>query len=291
MINPEELGFEVSGYSGDEAVVKCPYHSDHRPSGRFNVQTGLFYCFVCGVGKRAEEIARDLGGMISDTPIATPRIEPEPIDWRGRFLPYPLAMGNKYLRTRQVPEIAIRKLQIRHYDDGIIFPLFSSKDGDISGVQVRQYVKEPKYLFYGKRPAVYPMIGLPISGDLAILVEGVFSVIRGRSAGFETFAVMGASALSGALKFFFDRTRVCGIFDPDEAGYIASAKLAAVGIACLKVDFEADEMSIDDWQTIIPNRANFTMDVGTFVTKAVKKGGKHKTIVKQILKFEKENSV
>lgn len=288
MISPEELGFVVHGYSGDEALVLCPYHDDHNPSARLNVKTGLFHCFVCGTGKRAKDIAREFGGHVSEiTEMARRKFEEPEIDWRSRFLACPLALDNEYLKKRKVPEIAVRKLLIREYEDGIIFPLFGSTSGDVIGVQVRQYTKEPKYVFYGERPAIYPLTGYPPRGD-AILVEGIFSVIRGRSAGFEVFAVMGAASVAPAMKYFFDRTKVRGVFDPDEAGYIASAKLASVGIACISTPFIADEQSTADWKMIMSDRTHFTMNAGSFV-EHIASGDKRKSIAKQILKFEKEN--
>lgn len=288
MINPEELGLEVAKYSGNEALVTCPYHSDDHPSAEFNMETGLFYCFTCGVGKKAAEIVKEFGGIVSDIPIEKREYEEPGIDWRTRFLSYDLALRNEYLIGRHVSQIAIRKLSIRAFDDGIVFPLPGTPDGDICGVQVRYYTRKPKYVFYGTRPPLFPMTYLPV-GERSILVEGIFSAIRGRDAGFQTFATMGATALKPALKFFFNRTKVFGVFDADQAGYIAMAKLAAIGVACLEQPFEADERSVEEWKRIISNRANFTMDAGLFVQKAVHAGAGIGTTIKQILKFEKEN--
>lgn len=290
MINPDELGLETFGGTGDEVLVRCPYHDDSHPSARFNVQTGLFYCFSCGVGKSAKQVADDLGGVVSDAPMKVKRHFEEPdIDWRTRFLRLRLATDNLYLKSRQVPNVAVEKLQIRAFEDGIVFPLFCTTQGEICGVQIRQYTKTPKYLFYGDIPAIYPMTGLPAT-EYAILVEGVFSVIRGRSAGFETFAVMGATKLGGGLKYFFDRTKVRGVFDPDGAGYTASAKLSAIGIPCLRYEFEADERSIDDWRTVIGTKSNFSMDTTYFMRKAIAAGVRPSTLASQVLKFEKENN-
>lgn len=290
MIDPEELGLEVFSYSGDEALVLCPFHDDSTPSARFNVETGLFHCFACGVGKSVYDVAEELGGRVVRTTLAPPVTvkSVEPDEWRSRFLNQPLALENVYLQSRKVPDVAVRKLGIREFDDGVIFPMPGTKDGDIIGVQVRYYSRHPKYVFYGKRPPVYPMTGLPATSDLSILTEGVFSVIRGRQAGFDVFAVLGASALAQAIPFFYDRTKVRGVFDPDEAGYVASAKLASIGIPCLVVPFEADEESISKWKKIIPDKRNYSMAPAVFIGYAVKAGGTVRTVTKQILKFEKE---
>jgi len=291
IISPEDLGFQVFGYSGDEALVLCPYHDDHSPSARFNVKTGLFHCFVCGTGKRAKDIAKEFGGHVSEFAGAIKHkadyVEPE-IDWRTRFLGCPLALDNEYLESRQVSERAVTRLGIRVCEDGIVFPLFGDKTGTICGVQVRQFKKEPKYVFYGDKPGIYPLTLMPPHGN-AYLVEGVFSVIRGREAGFEVYATMGAASLKPALKYFYDRAKVFGLFDPDVAGYIASAKLASIGIACLQDDFEPDEMSIPDWMNVVTSREHFTMDTLYFVDKAIAAGEKSKTLMNQILKFEREN--
>jgi DNA primase len=292
IIDPTELGFEVFGYSGDEALVLCPYHDDHSPSARFNVKTGLFHCFVCGTGKRAKDIAREFGGHVSEITSAARRkvdyIEPD-VDWRTRFLSCPLALDNDYLASRFVGNDVIKKLSIRECEDGIIFPLFSDKEGTVCGVQVRQYKKEPKYVFYGEKPGVYPLTLMP-PHNKAYLVEGIFSVIRGRQAGFAAFATMGAASLKPALRYFYDRTKVFGMFDPDAAGYIASAKLASIGIACLQDDFSPDDMSVPDWMNVVGDPRYFTMDTFYFINKAIAAGQKPKTVMNQILKFEKENS-
>jgi DNA primase len=297
-IDPEELGLQVFGYSGDEALVKCPYHDDHHPSARFNVKTGLFHCFVCGTGKRAKDIEREFGGSILRGGLemdalryATMRAFDEPtIDWRSRFLNLKLAEGSVYLAGRGVSSTAIEKLQIRECDNGdIVFPLFSDKSGTIGGVQIRQLHNEPKYVFYGEKPGIYPLTGMPPRGN-AYLVEGIFSVIRGRDAGFEVFATMGSASLAPALKYFYDRTKIFGIFDPDEAGYIACAKLTSIGIACLETKFEADEQSIEDWRKVIHHKNNFTMKTRYFLDKILATPGiKVSSIADQILKFEKEN--
>ena len=291
MISPEELGFKVFGYSGDEALVLCPYHDDHAPSARFNVKTGLFHCFVCGTGKKAKDIAKEFGGHISDVEDTTRKDFDDPtIDWRTRFLGCRFATDSEYLHGRNVPDKAVVKLGIRECDNGdIVFPLYSDNAGTICGVQVRQLHVEPKYVFYGTRPPLYPMIGLPANLKDSFLVEGIFGVIRGRAAGFNVFATLGSTALAPALRYFYDRTKLFGIFDPDAAGYLASAKLTSVGIPCLKGDFEADEMSLEEWKSVVTDKSNFTMDTMYFANKAVISGSKMKTIMNQILKFEKEN--
>lgn len=294
MYDPVAIGLAVFGKTGDEVLVTCPYHDDHKPSASFNLNTGLFHCFACGEGRTAKQLAEDLGGEIDETfgskslPFREDFKEPE-FDWRVRVVLARHAFDNDYLKSRGVSNRVVDILDVKEFDDGVAFPL-PEKSGEIIGLQVRRYTKTPKYMFYGDKPALFPLTMFN-SARRAVLVEGIFGMIRGRDAGFNTYAVMGAASLRKAITYFFDRSNVVGVFDPDKAGYLASAKLASIGIACLTKDFEADEMTIEQWRAIIGNKNNFSMNVGYFAQKVIKLGGDTKSTIKQILKFEKDNTL
>lgn len=294
MIDPESLGLEVGGRIGaDEVKVKCPYHDDTRPSAEFNVRTGLFYCFACGTGKTAAQVASDLGGSISDIPeIRHAVVYSDPtISWRTRFMARKLAIDNPYLVSRGVANRMVYDLKIMEMPDGIVFPLFSTIRRDVAGVQVRYFERQPKYVFYGEKPKIYPLPWLPLRRKRpAVIVEGIFSVIRGMTSGFATFATLGSQSIGSVPKIFYDRTDVVAAMDPDQAGYIAMAKLAAIGIPCVGVPFEADEESPDRWNEIIGDRANFTSEVAYFAKMAVNKGADPRSLLRQITKFQKENT-
>jgi DNA primase len=46
----------------DEAVARCPYHSDNHPSWSVNLNNGLHYCFSCGAKGTIATLIRDFLG-------------------------------------------------------------------------------------------------------------------------------------------------------------------------------------------------------------------------------------
>ena len=59
------LGLEIHAISGtEEVIVRCPYHDDRHPSGSFNVNSGLFFCFSCGAAANVNQLAAKTGGYV-----------------------------------------------------------------------------------------------------------------------------------------------------------------------------------------------------------------------------------
>lgn len=46
---------------GAEVIFSCPAHEDLHPSATFNVDKAAWYCFACGAGGGALDLARRLG--------------------------------------------------------------------------------------------------------------------------------------------------------------------------------------------------------------------------------------
>jgi hypothetical protein len=128
--DPELLGLQISRRVGDDEVqCFCPYHSDSRPSAEYNIEKGLFYCFGCQESKTAKQLANDLGGVmveIRESLYVETRAEGHELDWTNLALAE-FAKGNEYLAERGVNITSILLHQIKHFDDGIIFPIDSAK--------------------------------------------------------------------------------------------------------------------------------------------------------------------
>jgi len=62
----------VNRSSSGEWMCRCPFHGeDNTPSLQFNVNKGLWICFVCEEGGSAKRLVKKLGGVYSDPAIST----------------------------------------------------------------------------------------------------------------------------------------------------------------------------------------------------------------------------
>lgn len=62
----------VSRSPSGEFMCRCPFHGeDNTPSLQFNVNKGLWVCFVCEEGGTAERMVKRLGGIYSDPAVST----------------------------------------------------------------------------------------------------------------------------------------------------------------------------------------------------------------------------
>lgn len=258
IIDVAALGFETFKYSGEEAIVRCPFHDDHSPSSSINVVTGVFHCFSCGANSSAEHLATQLGGEVIWVPDnrGLRRVDGGEVetDWRSLLLA-PVAFGNEYLHDRGVTDKLIAKYGIRENEDGIIFPL-KDISGRICGVQVRHYVRKPKYIFHGVRPALFPFENLTAKPkDPLFIVEGVFGVLNAEKFGVNAVATMGASSFAQSIIYLeqaraIHKGKTAIIFDPDDAGVIAAAKLSVHNFRVVVPFTTADELSQLEWFTI-----------------------------------------
>lgn len=248
--DPYEIGLDVRGFSRDEAICLCPFHDDHKPSASMNLHTGLLFCFSCGATADAYRIAAKLGGVVTSGVILVSK-QTEHNEWR-HLLSFPLAQDNQYLQKREVTKAQIEEYKIREMPSGIIFEVRNGLN-DVTGVVVRRYEGNPKYLYFGKRTAIWPVQKLKHvrPGGKLFIVEGVFGALRGRSAGLPVFASLGAMVKqeTGAILSSY---QVIGLFDSDFAGYVGGGRLL---ITCPSAKIvipgqEADEISIEDWQAV-----------------------------------------
>lgn len=297
LIDPLAIGLNVIRFmgSGKEVLVSCPYHSDSHPSSTFNVELGLFHCFSCGTSKNAFQLAADLDGeIVQFENVRTfsamnkiPYKEAKDDSWE-MWLNYPFAIKNRYLDGRQVTPTQVFDFQIKAFNDGIIFPMRNASR-QIIGVQTRWLSGDRKYIFFGSRPPVWPMERLGNylnyshkTGRPLYIVEGIFGVLRLNYYSTQAVASMSASAIKEAVQVMGFHKAIRGIFDADEAGYLAAAKLTMCGIPCFYGGIEADEVDLDGVMKIRdPN--NFSTNPQDFADLSVSPG----KVMKQAILFRK----
>jgi DNA primase len=215
--DPVSLGLQVISISGVEAKLRCSFHYDKTPSARFNLEKGVYHCFGCGYSANAYQLAKFFDGEILKVELSAVDYEKDDKEWR-QLLYSPLALKNRYLKSRKVTDNQIKKFNILHCDDGILFPIFDNK-GISVGVQLRKYEGEPKYVLNGNRTPVWPMKNL--RHENLLMVEGVFGVLRADLFGLKAVCTMGASAIPEAARALLGR-RVKIMFDDDLAGYLGA---------------------------------------------------------------------
>lgn len=252
--DPRAIGLDVASMSGQEAMCLCPFHNDHKPSASFNVKTGLFICYTCHTGSNAYQLSKKLGGEVKFVPSQRLQItvrEAEDMEWK-HILNFPKAIGNKYLKSRQVSDKQVEEFGILASPSGIIIPL-KSMDGEVEGAIMRRYDGNPRYMFFGEKTPAWPLNKLASHKKLtnAYMTEGVFGALRARSFGIPAYATLGAM-VNQALKPIFQSHYPVILFDNDYAGMLGAARLMVI-VPTAKVIIpgqEADELDEDEWKTL-----------------------------------------
>jgi hypothetical protein len=204
----ERLG--LSGNEEGEQQVVCPFHDDHSPSAYINMESGLFYCHVCGASHNAEQLEDRLGDLAFEGVKAhVPELPPEFI---------PRAVGE----PPSIEEVIVARgfdleddlgLELR-IDDGYLH------FGDAGVARNMMDDQRPRYLnTKGKAPLV--LLGdKPEPGEAVWLVEGIFDAmtLRVMMPGTVVAAALGDS-LSDAQAYALKGLTVFIVFDADHAGY------------------------------------------------------------------------
>lgn len=281
LIDPLAIGLDVVKFlgSGAEVLVRCPYHTDSHPSATFNTKLGLFHCFSCGTSKNSFQLAHDLDGEIQtfeDVLVFTTengidfKLGEDDDSWEMWLRYRPARADNEYLDSRGVAAFLYAQYDIREFPGGVIFPLKDAA-GRVIGVQTRWLSGDRRYILFGKRPPVFPMNKLPkylaraAKGSAPLfIVEGIFGVLRLEGFYANAVATMGASAMREVVGLVGTTPNVFGMFDPDDAGRIASAKLAMCGIPCYREGIEADEL---ENATLLYESSGFSIDPEEFANK------------------------
>jgi len=245
MIDPIALGLETFSVSGYEVQVLCPFHDDHRPSASFNMKKGVLYCYACGAGMKASDIAKELGGRIVHTKsITISQISKDEKEWRP-FLYAPQALNHPYLQKRMVTNEQVRHYDIKDLGDCVGFPLKNGK-GVICGIQTRRIggsKRGHRYMLYGEKPPFWPFETWVFHKRKSLLVEGVFGALRLERFGYQTLTTLSCQVC---------RTNILGLngrditvwYDQDFAGLLGAAKLilSLGGEAIIRTPWPPDEV-------------------------------------------------
>lgn len=239
MTSARSFGLTVTGTSGGQELVLCPFHPDRHSSAWWHPTKNLFYCAVCGFGLNAQQLAKRLGVEYEE--VIEWSAEPEEYNLVDESEPWNLGgdIYHDYFRERGIHEKVIKEYGLRWMNTepkGAVILLTSTR-GEVQGVQYRYQDADragTRYKTYGKVPPVWPMhklIEKRVNTPL-LIVEGVWSVLRLETFNynhpeiipFRPFALLGAKAneeIVNVLKPF----RPLYLYDADEAGKRACKKM------------------------------------------------------------------
>lgn len=259
VIDPHAIGLDIRSWSGHEAHCLCPFHNDSRPSASFNVRTGKFYCFGCGVVSNAKKLATLLGSEIVIANV-TKTSESKPL-WISLFN-YDIAKNNEYLESRMVSNSMAQTFEIRDTPLGVAVPLpYHNK---YTGIVVRKNTpKGSRYIVFGNKPPVWPAYSAHSMISNTLVVEGIFGAINAMMHGINAVATLGAAFRKETAEWL-GQTTSNFMFDDDKAGAIGMLRyrkaLGSTFAWCYLPGYEADEMGEDFWtmykQNELPKTTN-----------------------------------
>lgn len=257
--DPVALGLQVRGrVSGDEVLCLCVFHTESTASLCFNVRTGAWICYGCGARGGPTKIAKATGGDVTWTTKQVISKVLRDTDWRT-LLSAPLAFDHPYLRRRRVSNEQVEMFGLRSTSKEILIPL-TNLSGEVIGLLSRRTGRSRlRYVTMGDRPPLWPLDQLPSmskeEGPI-VLVEGVFGVLNGWSAGVSTLAVMGAGAANKAIAHLNIIENLLILFDDDFAGYVGAARLIKKHSSAMALlpGGEADELTPTQWEERLAGR-------------------------------------
>lgn len=222
--------FTVTGQSGDEFLVMCPWHDDTSQGHLYiNGRKGLYLCMSCGAKgsldsidiRRAPTSTDDLRERIAA--FRAPKQEESyyPEMWLRQ---YQIVPHDYWTEERELPQEVVEKFGLGYdpFSNRCTMPL-RDMHGRVLGVTYRRLDDgKPKYL----NPKGYP-IGRHLYGAWLIenqktvaLMEGQVDAIRGWSARVPSMALMGARITRDQIKVLqrMNVRNVVLMLDNDSAG-------------------------------------------------------------------------
>lgn len=275
--------FNLTGRETGEQQVVCPFHDDHDPSGYLNMESGLYYCQVCGASWNAEQLDDKLTDKAFEVVEAAPPVPPEFI---------PRIEGEEpdldvFLRARGFAPDADLGLELRIEDGYLHF-------GE-TGV-ARNLMKDdrPRYLnSRGNKMGLVILGDRPEKGESIWLVEGILDAMSFHVAmpGQPIAAALG-DALSDKQAYSLRGLTVFIVFDADHAGYkgarATAEKLKEYDANPLILDFPDalgkdpnlafahNRADLDEW--LIDTRAEYATKDDAYVYRTFSNPGKLRRI-------------
>lgn len=241
-IRARDLGLVVTGSSGYEEHVICPFHDDRNASASWNYRKGMFYCHTCKIGFNLRQISERLDFDVSEIDIRsiaeTEHFKLELFTDLPKLAPRtPLtAKMSKYLRGRNLKSY-MSNLYFSGTLDKLGVSIYPPNRLSVPCCSITRVMEpkpgHPRYYVRGEKPALWPMDELKDEYNVIFVVEGIFSrllisqcldelPIDHQSA---AFSMLGSTIKEEELKQIFDQIkykRALFLFDDDFAGNIAA---------------------------------------------------------------------
>ena len=234
----DKLKVEISGISGNNIMMCCPFHKERKPSFGIHAETGKYNCFSCNakgdiisfIGRILNVDRKEAIKYISNLS-AKERVAPKmPINTNSLhnniydYHKHTDLEGYKYFHNRNISKKTVDMFEISSKDGYVIFPI-RDKQGTILEVQKRQ-ISNKKYLFpkgFNIRQYIFGLYELYKYGDKnkpVIVCESVIDALTCWEYGYQAIAIYSAMLRAEQLELLVKspfRLFKDG-YDRDEAG-------------------------------------------------------------------------
>lgn len=234
----DKLDIEISGVSGDNFMMCCPFHKERKPSFGIHKDTGQYNCFSCNTrGDILSFIGRILNidrkgsikylSNLSSNERVAPKVNLQTKRLHNNIYDYQKytdLAGYKYFHNRNISKKTIDMFEISSKDGYVIFPI-RNKEGTILEVQKR-HMNTKKYFFpkgFNIRQYIFGLYELYKYGDInkpVIVCESVIDALTCWEYGYQAIAIYSAMLRAEQLELLIKspfRLYKDG-FDRDEAG-------------------------------------------------------------------------
>lgn len=235
--------------SGPELDCRCVFHEDSKPSMRFNLELGVYFCHGCGARGNVHTLARHLGLGGVDTSVklrdvydALRRIEMPnsgPRSLPESFLTQYEMPTDYWEVNRQLSASVIKNFQLGcdPMDEFVTIPM-RDLNGNLLGV-IKRYLDpeaQPRYRYPKGMKKSHHLFGAwrvakVKNAKTVVLTEGSIDAMKVWQAQYPGMAILGSEVSMEQIKVLqaLDVRRVILFFDNDKAGIKCTS--AALGFS------------------------------------------------------------
>jgi hypothetical protein len=228
----------IVSVAGEEADCRCVFHEDSRPSMRFNMELGVFFCHGCGMRGNVHTLARHLGlgGVDTSTSLrdvydALRRLDAPKGRERGlqesALAQYAIPTAY-WEEDRDLSIRTIERFQLGADPMGefVTIPM-RDWNGRLLGVIKRYLAKDAdhKYKYPKKFQKAHHLFGAwqvakAKNAKTVVLTEGSIDAMKVWQAGYPGLGILGSEISEHQIKVLLalDVRRVILFFDNDNAG-------------------------------------------------------------------------